>query len=561
MAAARCRAGSKLVVQMVETFREHMQPAFVETARCLGARGRRGMALPPVMIYGDDVTHILTEEGIANLLLCRNDEEREQAIRGVAGYTPVGLARDRARWSRTCATAASSAAPRTWASTSAMATRDLLAARSIKDLVRCVGRLVRPAQALPQLVTRARMEHLQFDFERQASAAQRGAVTRWSAWSASGNLEVLIEPAALDGACTVEIITAAHGFGEIWQAVLDDFYARHPLADVRISINDVGATPAVVSLRLDQAVRGIRSNEPYGDREHSYYEANARERLAGMLDAGLVPRVPAADARASSARICAQLDVPGAFDDGVVVGERHARRPPRARRRAGRRVHGRRGRRGARRQARRPAASARVATRPDGVLLLLESGGVRLHEANAGLIAVSEVMRAVLAARVAGVPVVAVDRRGQRLLRRHGHRRALLRPVVMSEEGRLGLSGPEVIETAQRRRGIRFARPRAGVAHHRRQASLSARRCDALVDDDIAAFRAALIALMRERRSRSRSRRWSASTQCSRGGSTLRRLRRRARHLARARLGRADAQVPMLDTGEFHRARRDASRG
>ena len=54
-----------------------------------------GMALPPVMIYGDDVTHILTEEGIANLLLCRSDEEREQAIRGVAGYTPVGLARDR----------------------------------------------------------------------------------------------------------------------------------------------------------------------------------------------------------------------------------------------------------------------------------------------------------------------------------------------------------------------------------------------------------------------------------------------------------------------------------
>ena len=45
------------------------------------------MELPPIMIYGDDVTHILTEEGIANLLLCRSDEEREQAIRGVAGYT------------------------------------------------------------------------------------------------------------------------------------------------------------------------------------------------------------------------------------------------------------------------------------------------------------------------------------------------------------------------------------------------------------------------------------------------------------------------------------------
>jgi malonate decarboxylase delta subunit len=70
----------------------------------------------------------------------------------------------------------------------------------------------------------------------------------------SGNLEVLIEPADLGGACAVEILTAARGFGATWKAVLDDFFARHKLADVRISINDVGATPAVVSLRLDQAV-------------------------------------------------------------------------------------------------------------------------------------------------------------------------------------------------------------------------------------------------------------------------------------------------------------------
>lgn len=71
----------------------------------------------------------------------------------------------------------------------------------------------------------------------------------------SGNLEVLIEPAALDGACTIEISTAAVGFGAIWEAVMRDFHARWLLADTRISINDMGATPAVVSLRLDQAVQ------------------------------------------------------------------------------------------------------------------------------------------------------------------------------------------------------------------------------------------------------------------------------------------------------------------
>ena len=69
----------------------------------------------------------------------------------------------------------------------------------------------------------------------------------------SGNLEVLVEPAA-GTACTVHVETSARGFGPIWQAVADDFFARHPIGGVRVSINDMGATPAVVSLRLDQAV-------------------------------------------------------------------------------------------------------------------------------------------------------------------------------------------------------------------------------------------------------------------------------------------------------------------
>ncbi|PZT05908.1 malonate decarboxylase acyl carrier protein [Stenotrophomonas maltophilia] len=74
---------------------------------------------------------------------------------------------------------------------------------------------------------------------------------------ASGNLEILLEPAALEGAMTVRIITAAKGFGSVWQAVINDFAQRHPLRDVRVSINDAGATPAVVSLRLDQAVETL----------------------------------------------------------------------------------------------------------------------------------------------------------------------------------------------------------------------------------------------------------------------------------------------------------------
>jgi malonate decarboxylase delta subunit len=69
----------------------------------------------------------------------------------------------------------------------------------------------------------------------------------------SGNLEVLLE-AATDGQCSVRVETSARGFAPIWQAVVDDFHTRHPITGVRISIHDMGATPAVVSLRLDQAV-------------------------------------------------------------------------------------------------------------------------------------------------------------------------------------------------------------------------------------------------------------------------------------------------------------------
>ncbi|EGF32570.1 Malonate decarboxylase delta subunit [Oxalobacteraceae bacterium IMCC9480] len=78
----------------------------------------------------------------------------------------------------------------------------------------------------------------------------------------SGNLEVLIEAAAQDGACTVEISTAARGFGAIWEAVITDFQQRWQLADTRISINDMGATPAVVRLRLDQAVEALLEQAP-----------------------------------------------------------------------------------------------------------------------------------------------------------------------------------------------------------------------------------------------------------------------------------------------------------
>jgi malonate decarboxylase delta subunit len=68
----------------------------------------------------------------------------------------------------------------------------------------------------------------------------------------SGNLEVLVEPRP-GNTCGFHIETSARGFGAIWEAVVRDFQQRHGLAGVQVSIHDMGATPAVVSLRLAQA--------------------------------------------------------------------------------------------------------------------------------------------------------------------------------------------------------------------------------------------------------------------------------------------------------------------
>lgn len=135
--------GRKLVVQMVETFREHMAPAFVDRLDAWDLADSMGLANPPVMIFGDDVTHVVTEEGIANLLLCRDLDEREQAIRGVAGYTEVGLARDRRKVDELRARGVIRRAQDLGIS-HRDARCDLLAARSVKDLVRASGGLYNP---------------------------------------------------------------------------------------------------------------------------------------------------------------------------------------------------------------------------------------------------------------------------------------------------------------------------------------------------------------------------------------------------------------------------------
>jgi malonate decarboxylase alpha subunit len=126
--------GRKLVVQTVETFQKGGVPAFVETLDAVEVGRKAGMPIAPVMIYGDDVSHVVTEEGIAYLYKTQGIEERRQALAAVAGVSPIGL---RAKAGETAELRRKGivAYPEDLGVQRTKASRSLLAARSMEDLV------------------------------------------------------------------------------------------------------------------------------------------------------------------------------------------------------------------------------------------------------------------------------------------------------------------------------------------------------------------------------------------------------------------------------------------
>jgi len=223
----------------------------------------------------------------------------------------------------------------------------------------------------------------------------------------------------------------------------------------------------------------------------SFAECPARERVARLLDAASFEEWLPPSARVMSPHL-AQLGVPSAFDDGVVIGRgRLAGHSVFIAAQEGEfmgggvgEVHG----------AKLVGLLQRaLRDRPAAVLLLAESGGVRLHEANAGLIAVSEVMRAVLDVRAAGVPVVVLIGGANGCFGGMGIVARCADRVVMSDSARLAMSGPEVIEASH---GVEEfdAHDRALVwrttgGKHR----FLSGDCDVLVDDEVQAFRDAAV--------------------------------------------------------------------
>ena len=230
----------------------------------------------------------------------------------------------------------------------------------------------------------------------------------------------------------------------------------------------------------------------------SFCEACARARVAHLLDAASFHEILGPAERVVSPHL-AVLGVPSSFDDGVVIGQGrlNGQTVLIAAQEGGfmgggvGEVHG----------AKLVGLFQRaLRDKPAAVIVLAESGGVRLHEANAGLIAVSEVMRALLDARAQGIPVIMLIGGANGCFGGMGLIARCADHVVMSDLGRLAMSGPEVIESSS---GVEEydARDRALVwrttgGKHRYLIG----DCDVLVEDDVAAFRSAASALLGQSR-------------------------------------------------------------
>jgi malonate decarboxylase beta subunit len=179
----------------------------------------------------------------------------------------------------------------------------------------------------------------------------------------------------------------------------------------------------------------------------SWFQATARQRVAGLLDPNSFTEFLGPSERVQSPHLHL-FDLPSAFDDGVIVGRG--------------KLHGKDVLLAAQDGQFMGGTFAEVSgakliglvhaardhkNLPQTVLLLMDSGGVRLQEANAGELAVAELMRAIVEARCVGVAVIALVGGRAGAFGGAGLTAATCSRIVVSEQGRLGVSGPEVIET------------------------------------------------------------------------------------------------------------------
>jgi malonate decarboxylase beta subunit len=181
--------------------------------------------------------------------------------------------------------------------------------------------------------------------------------------------------------------------------------------------------------------------------QSSWFQATARQRVTGLLDPNSFTEFLGPSERVQSPHLHL-FDLPSAFDDGVVVGRgKLDGEAVLVAAQEGQFMGGTFGEVSAAKIVGLLRAARDHKDLPRIVLLLLDSGGVRLQEANAGELGVAELMRAIVEVRRTGAAVIALVGGRSGAFGGAGLTAATCSRVVISEQGRIGVSGPEVIET------------------------------------------------------------------------------------------------------------------
>ncbi|HHL3493370.1 TPA: biotin-independent malonate decarboxylase subunit beta [Legionella pneumophila] len=259
----------------------------------------------------------------------------------------------------------------------------------------------------------------------------------------SGNLEIIIKPDKTLDKTTIIVSTVISGFKKVWDEVIKRFVKDYPYNGLRIELNDAGATPPVVSLRLRQAIETYQTG--YHKKEY-YTDAGARNRIYSLVDKDSFNEF-LLDKDTPSPTL-PQLNMQIETDDGVVigiaqfsktkvaiasqqkdfiggsVGEVH-----------GAKING--------------LVKYAIKHQIPTIVFLIDSGGVRLQEANVGEIEISEIIRSILEARSAGIKTIGVICGNNGAYGGMGIISGTLDYLIVNQGARIGVSGAEVIQAVE----------------------------------------------------------------------------------------------------------------
>lgn len=259
----------------------------------------------------------------------------------------------------------------------------------------------------------------------------------------TGNLEVIIKPVTHTTQTKITVNTPVSGFKTAWDEVLKRYIHEYPYGGLGITLNDAGATPPIVSLRLRQAIETYQTGY---HKKTKYTEAGARNRIYSLVDEGSFNEFLLNKDTPSPNLPLLKLQVES--DDGVVIGTAQFSETTVAIISQQRNFIG--GSVGEVHGAKiNGMIQYAIKHKLPALVFLIDSGGVRLQEANAGEIGISEIIRSILDARSAGIKTIGVICGYNGAYGGIGIISSTLDYLIANQGARLGVSGAEVIQAVK----------------------------------------------------------------------------------------------------------------